>query len=70
MATDLAWVLQFAVQLKRLRPEIDGADAARIGMQAFARTTGLAPEDAARIYSIGLPLVEELHTDAESIGHL
>jgi hypothetical protein len=46
-----AWVRQFAVHLKRLRPDVDPTEARDVGLAAFEHTAGLAPEDAAKIYA-------------------
>lgn len=45
------WILRCVLQLRRYRPAIGIADAESIARSAFARTTGMLPEDAARFFA-------------------
>jgi hypothetical protein len=50
-ADGLAWVQKCALQLKKLNPEMDDADAHSIAESAFVHTTGLTPEEAAQFFA-------------------
>ncbi len=50
-----AWVMQFATELHRAKPDVDSETAMRIAMDSHEHYAHLAPEDAVAVYAIDMP---------------
>jgi hypothetical protein len=50
-----AWVLKFATELHKARPDVDTQTAMHIAMDCHGQYAHLAPEDAVDLYMIDMP---------------